>query len=116
MPPRVAPLQVIVIPIPGANLTDEQRSELAAKTAELAAQLRAAGVRVQCDDRDNYRPGWKYNHWEVKVRSSPSYTLFRDLELIRCLSLIAGISTQQHMNSRGTWRRSEDHPAKETLL
>lgn len=68
MPPRVAPLQVIIIPIPGANLTDAQRSELAAKTAELAVQLRAAGVRVQCDDRDNYRPGWKYNHWEVKVR------------------------------------------------
>ncbi|CAL8472084.1 g11626 [Coccomyxa elongata] len=66
MPPRVAPLQVIIIPIPAANLTDAQRSELSAKTAELAAQLRAAGVRVQCDDRDNYRPGWKYNHWEVK--------------------------------------------------
>lgn len=79
MPPRVAPLQVIIIPIPAANLTDTQRSELSTKTAELAAQLRAVGVRVQCDDRDNYRPGWKYNHWEVKVRR-PTFHLFCSLD------------------------------------
>jgi prolyl-tRNA synthetase len=73
MPPRVAPLQVIVIPIPAANLTDAQRAELSSTTADLVAQLKKAGVRVQCDDRDNYRPGWKYNHWEVKVRPKSSY-------------------------------------------
>ena len=32
----------------------------------LAAQLRAAKVRVHVDDRDNYNPGWKYNYWELK--------------------------------------------------
>jgi prolyl-tRNA synthetase len=67
MPPRVAPVQVVVIPIPSANLTDEQRSKLDEKTRELVQALVAAGVRLHCDDRDNYRPGWKYNHWEVKV-------------------------------------------------
>ncbi len=68
MPPRVAPLQVIVIPIPAGSMTDAQRAELTSTTADLVAQLKQAGVRVQCDDRDNYRPGWKYNHWEVKVQ------------------------------------------------
>ena len=28
--------------------------------------LKEAGVRTYCDDRDNYKPGWKFNHWEVK--------------------------------------------------
>lgn len=28
--------------------------------------MKAAGVRVKVDDRDNYNPGWKYNHWEIK--------------------------------------------------
>jgi len=28
--------------------------------------LKQAGVRVYLDDRDNYNPGWKYNHWELK--------------------------------------------------
>ena len=67
MPPRVAPTQVVVIPIPATSLTDEQRQELKAKTQEIVAGLKAQGLRVHTDDRDNYRPGWKYNHWELKV-------------------------------------------------
>jgi prolyl-tRNA synthetase len=70
MPPRVAPVQVVVIPIPSANLTNAQRADLAASTNKIMTVLREAGLRVRCDDRDNYRPGWKYNHWEVKVRAS----------------------------------------------
>ena len=67
MPPRVAPTQVVVIPIPATSLTDAQRQELKARTQEIVAGLRAQGLRVHTDDRDNYRPGWKYNHWELKV-------------------------------------------------
>lgn len=67
LPPRVAPTQVVVIPIPATSLTDEQRQELKAKTQEIVAGLKAQGLRVHIDDRDNYRPGWKYNHWELKV-------------------------------------------------
>jgi prolyl-tRNA synthetase len=33
---------------------------------EIFKQLKEAGVRVVYDDRDNYNPGWKFNHWEVK--------------------------------------------------
>jgi prolyl-tRNA synthetase len=28
--------------------------------------LKKAGVRVYLDDRENYNPGWKFNHWEIK--------------------------------------------------
>lgn len=37
-----------------------------AKADEFAATLSAAGVRVTMDKRENYTPGWKYNHWEVR--------------------------------------------------
>lgn len=67
MPPRVAPTQVVVIPIPVTSLTDAQRQELREKTQDIVASLRESGLRVVVDDRDNYRPGWKYNHWELKV-------------------------------------------------
>ncbi|EIE23566.1 prolyl-tRNA synthetase [Coccomyxa subellipsoidea C-169] len=80
MPPRVAPLQVIVIPIPAGSMSDAQRAELTSTTADLVAQLKQAGVRVQCDDRDNYRPGWKYNHWEVKGVPIRLELGFKDLE------------------------------------
>ncbi len=35
---------------------------------QIEADLKAVGVRVKIDDRDNYLPGWKYAHWEQKVR------------------------------------------------
>jgi prolyl-tRNA synthetase len=62
LPPRVAPTQVVIIPIVYA----EGGAAMVAKAHELAASLRAVGVRVEVDDRDNYNPGWKFAHWEVK--------------------------------------------------
>lgn len=66
LPPRVAQLQVILVPIPNSKLSDEQKVALLAKSSELEAALKAAGVRVQQDTRDNYTPGWKYNFWELR--------------------------------------------------
>jgi prolyl-tRNA synthetase len=67
MPPRVAPLQVIVIPIPNSKMSEEARAALSGKADEVVGGLKAAGVRVSSNTRDVYTPGWKYNHWEVKV-------------------------------------------------
>ena len=39
---------------------------MALSGAEIEAKLKAAGVRVKWDDRENYNPGWKYNFWELK--------------------------------------------------
>ena len=36
------------------------------KIDELAKELKKKGIRVYVDDRDNYNPGWKFNHWELK--------------------------------------------------
>lgn len=67
LPPRVAPVQLIVIPIPNSKMSEEERKAMADKAAEIVEVLKDEGVRVSSDTRDVYTPGWKYNHWEVKV-------------------------------------------------
>lgn len=68
MPPRVASTQVVVVPIPNSKLADEAKAALAARAQSVADELRAAGLRVALDERDNYTPGWKYSYWELRVR------------------------------------------------
>jgi prolyl-tRNA synthetase len=62
LPPRVAPLQVVIVPIPQKGAEDE----VDASAADLLADLAAAGVRVKCDDRRDKKPGWKFSYWELK--------------------------------------------------
>ncbi|KFG64948.1 prolyl-tRNA synthetase (ProRS) [Toxoplasma gondii RUB] len=63
IPPRVASVQVVIIPI---LFKDENTGEILGKCRELKTMLEKADIRVRIDDRSNYTPGWKYNHWEVK--------------------------------------------------
>ena len=62
LPPRVAPQQVVIVPI----FRDEERAEVLGAAATVAGELRAAGVRVRVDDRPEHRPGFKFNEWELK--------------------------------------------------
>ena len=63
LPPRVAPLQVVVIPIP---FRAEYKDQLVKSAKQIKGILDDAGIRVKDDCRDNYTPGWKYNYWELK--------------------------------------------------
>jgi len=63
LPPRVAPLQVVVVPIVSKNCP---MSTLSSYCDEIVHALDAKDVRVKLDDRDIYNPGWKYAHWEQK--------------------------------------------------
>jgi hypothetical protein len=107
MPPRVSPTQLIVVPIPSANLSPETRAALNDKARNLAAELAAAGVRTDSDLRDNYRPGWKYNYWELKachpdLRTShareDTYTHVATF-LSRCVNLHVAGQCQSHTSS-----------------
>src|SRR5437899_1677199 len=62
LPPRVAPQQVVIVPI----FRDDDRADVLQIAAAVADELRAAGVRVRVDDRPEYRPGFKFNEWELK--------------------------------------------------
>ena len=63
LPPRLAPIQVVVIPI---GKGDEQMKAIADKLQPVIEQLRKVGVTVKYDDSDNKRPGFKYADYELK--------------------------------------------------
>ncbi|MFB9329737.1 proline--tRNA ligase [Paenibacillus aurantiacus] len=62
LPPKIAPTQVVMIPI-GPPKTREQ---VVGRVDELFAQLKKAGVRVKVDDRSDVSPGWKFNEYEMR--------------------------------------------------
>ncbi|RMZ72610.1 prolyl-trna synthetase [Pyrenophora seminiperda CCB06] len=67
IPPRVAEIQVVVIPVGvTAKMSAEAKEELYGKVKKIADDLTEAGVRVETDYREGYSPGWKFNDWELK--------------------------------------------------
>ncbi|XP_043399567.1 bifunctional glutamate/proline--tRNA ligase isoform X3 [Chelonia mydas] len=67
LPPRVACVQVVIIPCGITNtLSEEDKEALMKKCNEYLKRLLSVNVRVRADLRDNYSPGWKFNHWELK--------------------------------------------------
>ena len=64
MPPRIAPLQVVIVPI--YNKDAEARQKIDDKAAQLVKELRAKGIRVKFDNDDTTRPGWKFAEYELR--------------------------------------------------
>jgi len=62
MPPRLAPIQVVVVPIWKG---DDPKTEILEAASRVRAALVGAGLRVELDDRDNLSPGFKYHEWEM---------------------------------------------------
>lgn len=50
-----------------ATLPEAEKTKLLDKCKELEERLKSVGIRAKGDYRDNYSPGWKFNHWELKV-------------------------------------------------
>jgi prolyl-tRNA synthetase len=62
LPPRVAPHQVVIVPIPRGNWQET----VLPRAREIEAELTRQGVRVMVDARDAYTPGWKFAEWELR--------------------------------------------------
>ena len=60
LPPAVAPYQVVIVPIPGTE------PNLKSYIDEITNFLKDSDIRFTVDFRENYTPGYKYNHWEMK--------------------------------------------------
>jgi prolyl-tRNA synthetase len=63
MPPKVAPVQVVIVPI---TYKAADSAAILEKAKEILEKLKAKGVTVVLDDRAEYTPGWKFNEWELK--------------------------------------------------
>ena len=62
LPPRLAPYQVVIVPIPRGNW----KETVLPKAEEIKAALVARGIRVMLDARESQTPGWKFNEWELR--------------------------------------------------
>ncbi len=58
LPPSVAPIQIIIVPIPGEGVNEY--------SLLVFNKVKEAGIRIKVDDREQYTPGWKFNDWEEK--------------------------------------------------
>lgn len=63
LPPNLAPIQVVIIPI---YKGEEELDKISQVANELKRELQLIGVSVKYDDRDVYKPGWKFNEYELK--------------------------------------------------
>jgi prolyl-tRNA synthetase len=63
MPPRIAPLQVVIVPI---YKGEESKPIIDEKVASLIKDLKALGISVKYDNSENARPGWKFAEYELK--------------------------------------------------
>ncbi|WP_165155021.1 proline--tRNA ligase [Parabacteroides sp. ZJ-118] len=63
LPPRLAPIQVVIVPI---YRSAEQLAQISEKVAGIVAGLKALGISVKYDDADNKKPGWKFAEYELK--------------------------------------------------
>ncbi|MCA1899869.1 MAG: proline--tRNA ligase, partial [Chloroflexi bacterium] len=63
LPPRLAPIQAVIVPI---FKTDAEKSKVMEVAERVFKELKAAGVRIKMDDRDNVSSGFKFNDWEMR--------------------------------------------------
>ena len=85
LPPKLAPVQVVIVPI---YRDDEQRKSVLEYAAPIEESLKEKGITVKLDDRDNYKPGWKFAEHEakgipVRIAIGPRDVENQNLELAR---------------------------------
>jgi len=63
LPPRLAPLQVVIVPI---YKSQEEFTRISQAALKIKAELEGGGLSVKYDDRDTHKPGWKFSEYEMK--------------------------------------------------
>ena len=63
LPPKLAPVQVVIVPI---WKSDDEKGAVLEAARSVQAELAAAGLRVKLDEREGLSPGFKYNDWEMR--------------------------------------------------
>jgi len=124
LPPRVAAIQIIVVPVGiTAKTTDEERQKLIDATRSVSDQLVNEGhLRAETDLRENMSPGAKFNHWELRgvpVRLEVGPKELESRQILACIrysgekrsiplaSLITGIAELLDEIHDGMYRKIE---------
>lgn len=94
LPPRLAPTQVVLIPI--YNKDPEARAKIDRIAKEMIATLKRNNIRVKYDDDDNARPGWKFAEYELKGVPVRIALGARDIE--HNIAEVARRDTKEKMN------------------
>lgn len=63
LPPKLAPIQVVIIPI---WKKDGDKAEVLSAASSVKESLQTAGIKVKLDESEQRTPGWKFNFWEMK--------------------------------------------------
>ncbi len=63
LPPRIAPIQVVLVPI---YKNQDEKDKVLEVANNVFSELKGAGIRIKMDDREEVTPGFKYNDWEMR--------------------------------------------------
>lgn len=102
LPPKLAPLQVVIVPI---YRNDDQRQIVLNYADPICKELKGMGIAVKIDDRDNYKPGWKFAQYEaegipLRIAVGPRDVENNNLELARRDTLEKKIITRDNIAER----------------
>ena len=125
-PPKVAPVQVAIVPI---WKTDEERSQGSGVGSQVKADLEKAGLRVELDLRDNVKPGAKYFEWEargvpVRLEIGPRDLAAGQVILARrtggkaptpIVGVVAGVTTALDEVQRGLFATAKERREKASV-
>ena len=62
LPPKIAPVQIVIVPIYKESI----EKDIVLKKCKEVEDILSSDFRIKTDSRDQYSPGWKFNHWELK--------------------------------------------------
>lgn len=102
LPPKLAPNQVVIVPL---WFNDEQKAEVLEYGDKIVEELKDLDVRVKLDDRENYKPGWKFNEHEaagipLRITIGPRDLENNNVELARRDTLEKNIETREGIAQR----------------
>jgi prolyl-tRNA synthetase len=105
LPPKLAPTQVVIVPI---WRNDDQQAQVLEYCEGIKSELKALGISVKLDDRENYNPGWKFNEHEaagipLRIVAGPRDLENNNVELARRDTL-----DKQIIGREGIGQRAKD--------
>lgn len=127
LPPHLAPIQVVIIPI---YRSEEQLAQISEKVNGIVAKLKALGISVKFDDADNKKPGWKFAEYELKgvpvrlamggrdLENNTIEVMRRDTlekETVTCDNIETYVQNLLEEIQKNIFRKALDHRTEKTI-